>query len=96
MDGIRVDIWLWQARFYRTRPLAQRACTSGLIRRNGQRVEKPAVILHCGDILTLPVGGEVAAIRVLDLGQRRGPASEARGLYEILVETVLDPSAAAP
>jgi ribosome-associated heat shock protein Hsp15 len=96
MDGIRIDKWLWQARLYRSRPLAQRACVAGFIRRNGQRVEKPAVILHCGDILTLPLGREVAAIRVLELGQRRGPAPEARRLYEVLVETVLDPSATAP
>ena len=96
MNQMRIDKWLWQARFFRSRPLAQRACTAGLIRLNGQRVEKPAVILRCGDILTLPLGGEVAAIRVLELGKRRGPAPEARRLYEVLVETVLDPSATAP
>jgi ribosome-associated heat shock protein Hsp15 len=96
MDRIRIDIWLWQARFYRTRPLAQRACMAGFIRLNGQHVEKAAVILRCGDTLTLPLGREVAVVRVLDLGQRRGPATEARRLYEVLVETVLDPSAAAP
>ena len=96
MDRMRIDKWLWHARFYRTRPLAQRACMAGFIRLNGQRVEKPAVILRCGDIVTLPRGRDVAAIRVLGLGERRGSAPEARQLYEVMVETVLDPSAAAP
>lgn len=96
MDGIRIDKWLWQARFYRTRPMAQSACMAGFIRLNGHRVEKSAVILRCGDILTLPLGREVAAIRVLGLGQRRERAPDASRLYEVMVETVLDPSAAAP
>lgn len=96
MERIRIDKWLWQARFYRTRPLAQRACTAGFIRLNGQRVEKSAALLRCGDILTLPLGREIAAVKVLAIGERRGPAPEARCLYQVLTETTLDPGAPAP
>ena len=83
----RIDKWLWHARFYRTRVLAQAACTGGLIRLNDQRVEKSSVDVAPGDILTLPKGHDVVVIRVLGVAARRGPASEARLLYEIVDET---------
>jgi len=81
-DRIRIDKWLWHARFYKTRALAQAAATSGIIRLNDRRVEKPGVEVKIGDILTLPSGRDVAVVRVLACGVRRGPAMEARGLYE--------------
>lgn len=93
---IRIDKWLWYARFYKTRPLAQRAAESGLLRLNGARVTKPSAVVGPGDILTVPRGREVAAVRVTALGRRRGPAVEAQGLYEILTDSGLDPGAAAP
>ncbi|HKD20361.1 MAG TPA: RNA-binding S4 domain-containing protein [Rhizomicrobium sp.] len=83
----RIDKWLWHARFYRTRVLAQAAATGGLIRLNGQRVEKSSVDVEPGDILTLPRGREVVVVRVLSMSVRRGPASDARLLYEIVDET---------
>jgi ribosome-associated heat shock protein Hsp15 len=83
----RIDKWLWHARFYRTRVLAQAAATGGLIRLNGQRVEKSSVDVEPGDILTLPKGREVVVVRVLGVALRRGPASDARLLYEIVDET---------
>jgi ribosome-associated heat shock protein Hsp15 len=88
----RLDKWLFHARFYRTRPLAQAAAAAGRVRLNGIRVEKPGHVLKPGDILTLGKGGQVVAVRVLALGERRGPASEARMLYEVLE----DSRAAAP
>jgi len=94
--SIRIDKWLWHARFYRTRALAAAAAQSGRIRRNGQRVEKAGLEVKVGDILTLPVGGRIAVVRVAACGIRRGPASEARLLYEILNDTVLDPAAGRP
>lgn len=86
-DGIRIDKWLWHARFYRTRVLAQAAASQGLIRLNGQRVAKSSVNVAPGDILTLPHGRGVAVVRVAGLAERRGPAAEARRLYEIVAET---------
>ncbi|MGH6871734.1 MAG: RNA-binding S4 domain-containing protein [Rhizomicrobium sp.] len=79
---MRIDKWLWQARFYRTRPLAQAAARSGLIRLNGQRVEKAGVDIRPGDFITLPRGPGAIVVRILACGTRRGPASEARTLYE--------------
>ncbi|HTW36148.1 MAG TPA: RNA-binding S4 domain-containing protein [Rhizomicrobium sp.] len=83
----RIDKWLWHARFYRTRVLAQAAASAGLIRLNGHRVEKSSADVEPGDVLTLPKGREVVVVRVIGLAERRGPASEAQRLYEILTET---------
>ena len=84
VDRIRIDKWLWHARFYRTRVLAQTAAGTGMIRLNGQRVEKSSTNVGPGDVLTLPKGREVVVVRVLKLAPRRGPASDARLLYETL------------
>lgn len=83
----RIDKWLWHARFYRTRVLAQAAATGGLIRLNGHRVEKSSADVEPGDVLTLPKGREVIVVRVLALAARRGPPADAQRLYEILAET---------
>ena len=80
----RLDKWLFHARFYRTRPLAQAATVAGRVRLNGVRVEKPGHALKPGDILTLGKAGQVVAVRVLALAERRGPATEAKALYEVL------------
>jgi ribosome-associated heat shock protein Hsp15 len=80
----RLDKWLFHARFHRTRMLAQGAVTAGRVRLNGQRVAKPGHIVRPGDILTLGKGADVLAVRVLALAERRGPAAEARQLYEIV------------
>ena len=86
MSSGRIDKWLFHARFYRTRPLAQAAAAKGKLRLNGNRVEKPAQTIRPGDILTLPHGGAILAIRVLALAERRGPAAHARHLYEIVAD----------
>ena len=80
----RLDKWLFHARFYRTRPLAQAATAAGRVRLNGMKVEKPGHVLKAGDVLTLGKGGQVIAVRVLALAERRGPAKEAQTLYEVL------------
>jgi len=84
---IRIDKWLWHARFYRTRVLAQSAAASGVLRLNGQRVEKSSACVRVGDIVTLPRGPAVAVVRVMALAERRGSAPQARQLYEFLDET---------
>jgi ribosome-associated heat shock protein Hsp15 len=86
----RADVWLWRARFFKTRALAAKAIATGRVRlsTHGQSrvLEKPASAIHPEDGLTirLPVSRETEAlktVRVLALGERRGPASEARLLY---------------
>ena len=84
MSDARIDKWLFHARFYKTRVLAQQAASSGRVRLNGNRVEKPAQTLRPGDVLTLGKGSRILALRVLALAERRGPAPQARQLYEII------------
>jgi ribosome-associated heat shock protein Hsp15 len=84
MSATRLDKWLFHARFYRTRPLAQAAASAGKVRLNGARVDKPGHAIKPGDVLTLGRGAQIMAVRVLALAERRGPASNARNLYEVL------------
>lgn len=92
----RIDKWLWHARFYRTRVLAQSAAGSGRIRLNGRRVEKACNMVKQGDVLTLPIGGKVIVLRVCAEALRRDAAAQARSLYEIIEDTALEQRAAAP
>jgi ribosome-associated heat shock protein Hsp15 len=94
-ECLRIDKWLWHARFYRTRSLAQAAAASGVLRLNNARVEKASVGVKSGDVLTVPRGREVVVVQVQALGTRRGPAAEAQALYELVPETALDPAATA-
>ncbi|WP_323991177.1 S4 domain-containing protein [Nguyenibacter sp. L1] len=90
----RLDMWLWCARFARSRPDCARLAQSGLVRINRQRTEKSHAQVRRGDILTLPgPGGRgVMVLRVVALAPRRGPVAAARQLYEIVPE----PGDAAP
>jgi ribosome-associated heat shock protein Hsp15 len=80
----RLDKWLFHARFYRTRPLAQAATQAGRVRLNGVRIEKPGHAVKPGDVVTLGRGGQVMAVRIVALAERRGPATEAQLLYQVL------------
>ncbi|HEX7759474.1 MAG TPA: RNA-binding S4 domain-containing protein [Caulobacteraceae bacterium] len=92
-DGCRIDVWLWRARFFKTRSLSARMVDEGRVRmtRAGAetRVDKPSRSVKPGDELVFAIGGRLTAIRVEALGERRGPAAEARALY-----ASLDPPAA--
>ena len=79
----RIDKWLFHARFYRTRALAQAAAQSGRVRLNGARILKAAQTVRPGDVLTLGRGTEILAVRVLAVAERRGSAPQAQRLYEI-------------
>jgi len=81
---LRLDKWLWYARFFKSRTLATRLCASGRLRVNGTIVKKAHYVLKPGDVLTFPKGPHIRVIRVEALGTRRGPAPEARALYEDL------------
>lgn len=93
-ERIRIDKWLWHARFYRSRVQAQTAAASGLIRLNGARVEKASAGVQPGDILTVPRGREVVVVRIEAVAERRGGAPDARKLYSVVSGSVLDPAAA--
>jgi ribosome-associated heat shock protein Hsp15 len=100
--ALRLDKWLWHARFCKSRSLATKLCVGGQIRlaqaapangaaaapevRSGtpSLVAKASQTVRPGDVLTFPLGGQVRVIRILALGARRGPAPEARTLYQDL------------
>ncbi|KZC18623.1 MULTISPECIES: RNA-binding S4 domain-containing protein [Rhodanobacter] len=79
-NGVRVDVWLWAARFFKTRSLARQAIDGGRIDVNGAGC-KPAKTLHAGDRLRISRGEERLEVGVLALSERRGPASVAQALY---------------
>jgi ribosome-associated heat shock protein Hsp15 len=85
-DTARLDVWLWRARFFKTRTRATAFVARRRVRltRDGttRRIEKPASDVAPGDILTFALRGRAVSVRVLGIGTRRGPAAEARGLYE--------------
>jgi ribosome-associated heat shock protein Hsp15 len=81
-DRIRIDKWLWQARFFKTRGLAAGVVTAGHLRVNGDKTAKPGRAVGPGDVLTFRQAGEIRVVRILACGSRRGPPPEARSLYE--------------
>lgn len=87
-EGCRADVWLWRARFFRTRTLAARFVDEGRVRltRAGQesRLDKCARPVKVGDGLVFALGGRLVAVTVAGLGERRGPPGEARTLYSPL------------
>jgi ribosome-associated heat shock protein Hsp15 len=81
MDGIRMDAWLWAARFFKTRTLAKKSCDLNRVLSNGQ-VAKAAREVRVGDMLRITTEGGDFEVRVLGLSDVRGPASEAQKLYQ--------------
>lgn len=77
----RLDKWLWIARVVRTREAAAGLVESGHVRLNGQKTLKSGHAVKPGDVLTLVLHARVRVLRILELGERRGPAEEARRLY---------------
>ncbi|WP_170339096.1 RNA-binding S4 domain-containing protein [Ruegeria arenilitoris] len=83
---LRIDKWLWHARFFKTRSLAAKQVSGGHVRINGDRAQKPAQTVGPGDVLTFAQGRVIRVVQVEILGARRGPATEARTLYTDLTE----------
>ena len=81
---IRVDKWLWYARFFKSRTQASKLCTSGKIRLNSRLIKKANSTLKKGDVLTFPKGDNIRVIKVISLANRRGPAKEAVTLFKDL------------
>lgn len=81
-----MDVWLWRARFFKTRALAARFLEDGRVRltrpETGEsRVDKASRAVRPGDLLVFAIGGRLFSITVRAVGERRGPAEEARALY---------------
>jgi ribosome-associated heat shock protein Hsp15 len=87
MDGVRIDKWLWAARFYKTRSLACDEVTKHRVQINGQDV-KPAREVRVGDTLTVRQGPITKTVTVKGLSSMRGPAPVAQQLYEETAESV--------
>lgn len=86
--SLRLDIWLWRARFFKTRALSTAHIKGHGVRLShaGQtrKTDKPGAGLTVGDVVTFGKAGRIYSVEVLDLGDRRGPAEEARALYRPL------------
>ena len=91
-EKIRLDTWLWYARFYKSRSLSSKAILSGKLRVNSNKIIKPASKVKINDVLTINHINMVRIIQVQSLGSRRGPASEAQKLYNELSENRIDAS----
>ncbi|MGA1859256.1 RNA-binding S4 domain-containing protein [Azospirillum sp. 11R-A] len=85
---LRIDKWLWYARFFKTRSLAAKLCNDGGVRLSGTVVNKAHAAVKPGDVLTFAQGRHIRVIKVVALGSRRGPAPEAQALYEDLAPPV--------
>lgn len=79
---LRVDKWLWHARFFKSRGLASKVVTGGHLRVNGDKVTKASHTIAAGDVLTFAQGNRIRVIQVAQMSLRRGPAPEAQTLYE--------------
>ena len=86
-ERVRIDKWLWAARFYKTRALAQAAVVAGKVRLHDERI-KPAKDVRIGDLLAIRVGEFEWSITIKALGERRGPAEEARTLYDESADSI--------
>lgn len=83
---LRIDKWLWYARFFKTRSLAAKVVSGGHVRVNGQKIAKSSHSISPGDVLTFPQAKEIRVVRIEVLGERRGPAPEAQTLYFDMTE----------
>ncbi|MEM6307082.1 MAG: RNA-binding S4 domain-containing protein [Pseudomonadota bacterium] len=81
---MRLDKWLWQARFFKTRTLAAKIVQAGKVRVDRTPVSKPSRLVQPGNVLTFPKETDIRVIKILAIGTRRGPASEAQALYDDL------------
>ena len=84
---MRIDKWLWQARFFKTRTQATRLCQGGRVRIEGTVITKANQSVRPGNVLTFPQARSIRVVRVLALGTRRGPTREAQSLYEEIADS---------
>ena len=84
LDRQRIDKWLWHARVVRTRSAAAALVDGGLVRVNNERVKQPSRLVRPGDVITVALDRNVRILRVVGYAERRGSATDARGLFEDL------------
>jgi ribosome-associated heat shock protein Hsp15 len=94
VESVRIDRWLWAARFFKTRGLATEAVAGGRVRLNSERV-KPAKDVRAGDVVEVRVGETRFTVAVRGVAEKRGPARVAAGLYEETAQSVADRERAA-
>ncbi|MEM6681064.1 MAG: RNA-binding S4 domain-containing protein [Pseudomonadota bacterium] len=82
--ALRVDKWLWHARFFKSRSIAAQAIKGGKIRINGRKPSRASAAIRVDDVLTIVRGHHVILVQIQRLGSRRGPAVEATLLYKVL------------
>jgi ribosome-associated heat shock protein Hsp15 len=92
----RLDKFLFFARALKSRTLAQKVIETGAIRVNSERTDRSDLKVGAGDVLTMSLHGRIVVWRILDCGTRRGPATEAQGLYEDLSPPALPKSELSP
>ncbi|MBL4747602.1 MAG: RNA-binding S4 domain-containing protein [Magnetovibrio sp.] len=81
---LRIDKWLFHARFFKSRTLASKFCQSARVLVNGEPIAKAHILVKIHDILTFTKADTVKIVKILGIGHRRGPAPQARALYEDL------------
>lgn len=96
VPAIRLDKWLWHARFFKTRTICTKLANSGSLRLNSKPVRRAAQLIQPGDTLTFARGREILLVRVLAIGTRRGPAAEAALLYQDLSDATATQKPAEP
>jgi ribosome-associated heat shock protein Hsp15 len=87
MNEVRIDKWLWAARFFKTRGAATQAVLGGRVHVNGERV-KPSKAVRAGDTVEVTIGTVRRAVTVIEVAERRGPASVAAALYAETAESL--------
>lgn len=87
---VRIDVWLWRARFASSRTLAAQFVAGGNVRISGRRCETAARLVGAGNVLTLTLPSGVRVILIIAIGTRRGPVPEARALYTDVGTSTLD------
>jgi ribosome-associated heat shock protein Hsp15 len=87
MNQVRIDKWLWAARFFKTRGAATEAVLGGRVHVNGERV-KPSKAVRAGDTVEVTIGTVRRAVAVIEVAERRGPASVAAALYAETAESL--------
>lgn len=86
-EGVRLDKWLWAARFYKTRAVAREMIEGGKVHYNGQR-SKPSKLVELNAVLTLRQGNDERTVHILAITEQRRPATEATQLYEETAESI--------
>jgi ribosome-associated heat shock protein Hsp15 len=85
--SMRIDLFLWYARFAKTRALAQAIAEAGTLRMDGRRIDRAHAAVRVGSVLAFPLHGRVRVIRIGALPTRRGPPAEAAALYDAIDTT---------